>query len=260
MKVHLRYFALLLFVLLLSSKLTFAIPMVPFPFPCHHELENEVKKEKSLDLWERKLAFSKERAAMKSPTGVIGRWLEIQLFKNQTPRLYVIHNNDVKIISFTQARDKCLIQAKVSFLDSSDSKKKVLPKGFKFFSDADLSLTLKKRKPGLFYSWSDSNSDSIRLLPLFKSWANNKNITFVPVLARDANFAKAKKGLEKLGYNQTILVDSTVELSMRSFHKMPPAILFFAKGKLGRLPLNGVSDERTFTRELAQAWNTLLML
>lgn len=218
---------------------------------CKPATLQELSKYGSQNLWKEYASEKKQFRTFRSPTKTFGTWIEIQIFKQTSPKLAIINN---------------LITREITLNNSCASSEKINP-GLDFqitqsaapatwLNDEVLQKIIKHNPKGLIYIWSPGMSFSAKYYKHFQTVAEKLKIKFIPVIDPNANIASVNKAQKVYGLPESTLKLNSVEIYMREVMTHFPTTLLFKNGKLSHRPIVGVMEVDQLEHRVRQGFLT----
>lgn len=225
---------------LLTYFTSFSYANIPIsvPLKCKVKAESILKNWKSLDDWRNRAAIAgpeEPETILATPTSKIGNWIYVKIWANGN--LELAKRTPVQNLVVRLSTPEC----SPSFAISNTEKTNLESKSF---NDLHLEKILKEHRSGIIFVWSSEMPLSIAALKHMKKVAEQKRISFIPLLAPSSPIARAEEFAKREKFPSEFLMKmDSVELDERDMNLHYPSYITFSSGKLNSSSVRGYSEE-----------------
>lgn len=217
---------------------------------CQSSLKKMSKKYNTQPEWLRIVDPDNQTLAWRSPTKVVGTWLQVETDKaSRIPTIKVLSAKN-------ELTYKAKIDSKKCLLSMTSSSK--MPTKIRYSVTDDQLAEIIQSDKGIIYIWSPSMSYSMRYLRTFETYARKLQIPFYVFMDPSANkrMVKMAEKTYRIGKKYQRKVASN-ELFMRLYPLYYPVTYVFARGKIHPERIIGVVSEQVFTHKLMERMHDL---
>ena len=225
---------------------------------CGDAVKAYLKSVKVTGEWMRRIEPAKGASAFRTPTYVLGTWVEVQTLADGTAKVFTLKASEGELRTF--AKDKCSPPAeKIAGVVRASQP------GRRYFTDADLAKLLESTKPGILYVWSPGMVYSMRHYQAFKDTAKKLGIGFQALMepSRDRASARQLADFHKMpaieaadGQERRLASEedprvASVEILMRNVSHYPMTLVY-GQGVINERPITGVLSAKDLEREVSE--------
>ena len=191
---------------------------------CHEEVQATLERWGVTGPWFPELDLADGTKVRRSPTRVLGTWVELRLLPDG-------RSEALRITASMTARVGWSTDCTASLsLKNYEYDEKILSKNY---SDRSLGETLKKSKQGLLYAWSPQMPLSERSYASLKKVASELKLPLTLILDPNASLKQAEVFARKNKIpKEGLKTDQSLELLYRGMGEHYPALAVYADGKL----------------------------
>lgn len=211
---------------------------------CQQEFSNQLLLRGSEENWVEQAPAMQGGKTFRTPTIMLGTWLEASVDAVGNPRLFQVDANQTLQIDFS---DQC--QAQLKPAPGLDFKKLNPDSLSDWYDDKQLAKTLSSKRAGLIYVWSPDMVYSAKHYKWFRDVAREMNLEFVPLLDPRCKLTQVDKMSIEYGIPSSKLKLNSVELYMRNVTVHFPTAIIFKGGKLhetlivGAMPRTQIEEQ-----------------